>query len=222
MPSPLRTTQVGDETVGIFGAGGHGREVAWLARECWGDVVPIYFVVDQEYVTGTKRNGIPVVSLSEFSDSHPGAYVAMAIGDPVQRERCVATCASHGLRIVSLVHPRVAISPWVVAGEGCVVAAGTVLTTNIKLGRHVHINVGCSVSHDAAIGDFSTLSPGVHLAGWVTIGRRVFIGTGAVVRNGAPDRPIVIGDDAVIGAGACVVGDVAAATTVAGVPALPV
>lgn len=220
MPSSLSTTPVEGSIIGIFGAGGHGREMAWLARECWGDAVPLSFVVDQEGLAGTGRNGIPIVSLAEFTDRHPGAYMAIAIGDPADRERCVAKCRSRGLRPVSLVHPRVVRSPWVVAGEGCVVAAGAVLTTNIALGRHVHINVCCSVSHDAVIGDFSTLSPGVHLAGWVTMGRRVFIGTGAVVRNGAPGRPITIGDDAVIGAGACIVGDVHTGTTVAGVPAV--
>lgn len=222
MPNPLLTTRIANGAVGIFGAGGHGRELAWLARECWGGSVPLSFVVDREHITETERNGIRVVSLSEFSEGHPGAYIAIAIGDPAQRERCVATCRSHGFRSVSIVHPRVAMSPWVVAGEGCVVAAGAVLTTNIELGHHVHINVCCSVSHDAVIGDFSTLSPGVRLAGWVTMGRRVFVGAGAVVRNGASDRPIRIGDDAVIGAGACVVDDVPPGTTVVGVPAAPV
>jgi sugar O-acyltransferase (sialic acid O-acetyltransferase NeuD family) len=222
MRRPLATTRVEDGVVGIFGAGGHGRELAWLARECLGDGVPLFFVVDQAHVAGTEQNGVPVVSLSQFSDRHPGGYIAIAIGDPSKRERCVASCRSHGLRIVSLVHPRIAVSPWVAAGEGCVVAAGAVLTTNIELGHHVHINVCCSVSHDAVIGDFSTLSPGVHLAGWVTMGRRVFVGTGAVVRNGAPGRPIIIGDDVVIGAGACIVGDVPAGATVAGVPAVPI
>jgi sugar O-acyltransferase (sialic acid O-acetyltransferase NeuD family) len=221
MPERLATTFVGESVVGIFGAGGHGRELAWLARECWGEGTPLCFVVDDEKVPKAERNGIPVDSLSQFSGRHAGAYIAMAIGDPARRERCVAKCLACGLRTVSLVHPRVAVSPWVFAGEGCVVAAGAVLTTNIELGRHVHINVCCSVSHDAIIGDFSTLSPGVHLSGWVTMGRRVFVGTGAVMRNGTPGRPLTIGDDVVIGAGACVVADVPAGTTVAGVPAVP-
>jgi sugar O-acyltransferase (sialic acid O-acetyltransferase NeuD family) len=222
MHSRPRITDVGNGTIGIFGAGGHGRELAWLARECWGDAVHLRFVVDHEGLEGGERNGIPVMSISQFRDRHPGAHVVVAVGDPVLRERCVGNCSSHGLRFASLVHPGVMMSPCVDVEEGCVIAAGSVLTTNIELGRHVHINVCCSVSHDASIGDFCTLSPGVHLAGWITMGRRVFVGTGAVIRNGAPDRPIVIGDDVVIGAGACVIGDVASATTVAGVPASPI
>jgi sugar O-acyltransferase (sialic acid O-acetyltransferase NeuD family) len=220
MPSPLRTTDVGHAPIGIFGAGGHAREIAWLARQCW-SAATLSFVVDQDLLPGVERNEVPVMSLPHFSAAYPGAYVMMAIGDPVLREECVGKCSSHGLRFASLVCDGVVMSPWVVADEGCYVAPGTVLTTNIALGRHVHVNVCCSVSHDATIGDFSTLSPGVHLAGWVTLGRRVFVGTGAVIRNGTHDRPIVIGDEAVIGAGACVVRDVAARTTVGGVPAAP-
>ena len=222
MPDRLCTTAIEDVPVGIFGTGGHGRELAWLARECWGDAASLRFVVDQEYVGAGEHNGIAVMTLSQFSDRYPGAYVVAAIGDPLLRERCTSRCEAHGLRFASLVHPGVAISPWVVAEEGCMIAAGSVLTTNIALGRHVHVNVCCSVSHDAIIGDFSTLSPGVHVAGWVTMGRRVMIGAGAVVRNGAPDRSLLIGDDAVIGAGAWVIGDVVAGTKVAGVPAMPV
>src|SRR5438132_425467 len=64
--------------------------------------------------------------------------------------------------------------------------------------------------------------PGVHLAGWVNLGRRVFLGTGAVVKNGAPGHPIVIGDDAIIGAGACVIADIERNAKLAGVPARPI
>jgi sugar O-acyltransferase (sialic acid O-acetyltransferase NeuD family) len=178
-------------------------------------------VVDEEPSAQGQCNEIDVMSLSQFGARYPGAYVVMAIGDPVLRERCARKCDVRGLRFASLVHPGVVMSPFVVAGEGCVIAAGSVLTTNIALGRHVHVNVCCSVSHDAVLGDFSTLSPGVHLAGWITMGRRVLVGTGAVIRNGASDRRLVIGDDAVIGAGACVIGDVPEGITVAGVPATP-
>jgi len=81
------------------------------------------------------------------------------------------------------------------------------------------VNVDCTVSHDVDLGDFTTLSPGVHIAGWVSVGRGVFFGTGAVVKNGCRQRKIRINDGAIIGAGACVIGDVDRGATVVGVPA---
>ncbi len=50
----------------------------------------------------------------------------------------------------------------------------------------------------------------------VTIGRNVFIGTGAIILKGS-----AVGDNAIIGAGAVVKGSVAAGTTVIGNPARP-
>ena len=95
------------------------------------------------------------------------------------------------------------------------------MTTNIEIGAHAQINLACTIGHDVVAGDFLTLTPGVHISGSVRFGDRVYVGTGATFVNGTEDKPLIIGDDAVIGAGACVVKDVAAGTTVVGVPARP-
>ena len=203
----------------IFGAGASGREVAWLARECWGDELSLTFLVDRRDLVGIPQNGIPVTDLAHFANHFSDTPVTVAVGDPVLREECVQKCAVAGLEFATLVHPRVEASRWVSLGTDTIVCAGAILTTNITIGAHVHINVGCTVSHDANLADLVTLSPGVHISGWVNIGRRAFLGTGAVVINGSSERPIVIGDNAVIGAGACVIRDVAPGTTVVGVPA---
>lgn len=212
----------GAPAVGIFGAGASGREVAWLAEACLGTGVGITFIVDRPELAGHMVNGFPTVPVDEFAKKSSGTPVCVAVGDPADRERCVQVCSTLGLQFTSLIHPRVEMSRWVSIGEGTIVCAGSVLTTNISIGRHVHVNVDCTISHDAAIGDYSTLSPGVHIAGWVTLGRRVFLGTGANVINGSAERKLHIGDGAIVGAGACVIADVAAGETVVGVPAAPV
>jgi acetyltransferase-like isoleucine patch superfamily enzyme len=55
----------------------------------------------------------------------------------------------------------------------------------------------------------------------VFLGKRVYVGTGAVILNGTQLAPIIIEDDAVIGAGACVTKSVPGGITVVGVPAKP-
>lgn len=203
----------------IFGAGGHGREVAWLARQSWGEAVAIEFAVDRpEYLTDDV-DGIPVRLLSDCQASHDLRYVA-AVGDPAQRRGAVSACGALGLRATRLVHPRIEASASVALGVGSVVCAGSILTVDIDIGEHVHINVGCTVSHDAVIGDFSTLSPGVHVTGNVRIGNGVFIGAGACIVNGRAGKPLSIGDGAVVAAGACVTRSVEPGAMVAGVPAI--
>lgn len=205
----------------IFGAGGHGRELAWLARACFGDDLELTFIVDYGHLVGTNVDGIVVRHVEDFARESSDVPVAVAIGDPRARETCASACARLGLGAATLVHPRVELSRSVSVAGGAVVCAGSVLTVDVQVGRHVHVNVGCTVSHDVVLGDYTTLSPGVHIAGWVKTGRRVFIGTGAVVVNGSSDRPRMLGDDAVVGAGACVTRDVDPGALVVGVPAKP-
>ena len=206
----------------IFGAGASARETAWLAEQCLGERVELSFLIDLPDGAERASNGTAIVQLAEFAKRHPGTPSVVAIGNPSLRELCAKKCAVAGLSFATLIHPRIELSRWVEFGDGSIVCAGSTLTTNIVVGRHVHINVGCTVSHDARLGDFATLSPGVHVSGWVTIGSRAFIGTGAVIKNGSSAHPLVIGNDAVIGAGACVISNVEPYTKMAGVPARPI
>ncbi|WP_182379016.1 acetyltransferase [Nocardioides sp. WS12] len=202
----------------IFGAGGHGRELAWLARDVHGEDLDLVFLVDDESHLSGPVHGHPVRLLADVTRG--GLYVA-AIGDPAIRERAARACETAGLVATTLIHPRVEHSPDRVRfGPGSVVAAGSVLTTDIALGRHVHVNVGCTVSHDAVLEDYVTLSPGVHIAGHVTVERGAFLGTGVTVINGTATERLVIGAGAVVAAGAVVTGSVAPGALVAGVPAV--
>ena len=80
----------------------------------------------------------------------------------------------------------------------------------------MHLNVNAVVSHDCVIGDYVTLSPGVHLTGSVVVDDDVFFGTGAIVTPGRR-----IGRGAVVGAGSVVLDDVEAGARVSGAPARP-
>lgn len=202
----------------IFGAGGHGREIAWLAEQCLGNEIEIIHLVDHTDYLQASANGRSVVLLKDCEVYRGSSYVA-AVGDSKLRERAAQQCDAVGLVATTLFHPRNETSQWIEFGPGSVACANSVLTTNIAIGQHVHVNIGCTISHDVTIGDFSTLSPGVHVSGHVQIGRHVFVGTGANIINGNRENPLVIGDEVVVAAGACVTGSVAAGSIVAGVPA---
>ena len=205
------------ETLYIFGAGGFGREIAWLAGDVRGSTTDVVFLVDDaQYLTGPVDD-IEVRLVDDVEG--PGEYV-VAVGDAVLRRRAAAALDLRGLRATALVHPRTEHSSRVVFGPGSVVAVGTLMSTNIVLGAHVHLN-SCTIGHDVVLGDFVTISPGVNVSGNVVIERDAFIGTGANVIAGTPDRPLVIGAGAVVAAGATVIRAVEPGTLVAGVPAVP-
>ena len=195
----------------IYGAGGFAREIAGFAKNV------VCFVDDA--VQSFSINEIPVLSLEKARSSFPNARIVGGVGSPKVRELLMNKAKETGFEFTSLIHPNVEMTKWVEIGEGAVICAGNILTTNIWLQDHVQINMDCTIGHDVIMGDYSTLAPGVHLSGYVNLGKRVYIGTGANVINGTKDNPIIIGDDAVVGAGACVIKNVPSGDTVVGVPA---
>jgi sugar O-acyltransferase (sialic acid O-acetyltransferase NeuD family) len=209
--------------IAIYGAGGFAREVAWLVESCNISDEIVYSVVcfidDDKSKHGTLLNGIAMMGIDEAHQRFPKALVIGGVGVPKTRQLLMERASSFGFSFATLVHPRVEMSQWVEIGPGTVICAGNILTTNITLGRHVQINLDCTIGHDVIMGDYTTLAPGAHVSGWVHFGRRVYVGTGAVIINGTQDRPLTIGDDVVIGAGACVTKPIESGLTVVGVPA---
>lgn len=210
--------------IAIYGGGGFAREVAWLVEAC-NEARQLYHVVgfidDNQEAHGTELNGIPVIGLEVARKRFPDARVVGAVGTPKTRQIVIEKAAVAGFGFETIIHPRVERSRWIDIGLGTVICAGNILTVNITLGQHVQINLDCTIGHDVIMGDFTTLAPGVHVSGWVHFGKRVYVGTGAVFLNGTQDNPLVVGDDAIVGAGACVVKSVPPNTTVVGVPAKP-
>lgn len=202
----------------VVGAGGFGREVAWLASEI-SEQISIRFVVDSSGYLCEPINGVSVELITEISYQSTTLFV-VAVGDPQVRCNLAEKMKNLGFTATNLIHPTVQMSKHVSLGKGVIIAAGNILTTNIYLGDHTHINLACTIGHNVTIGSYTTLSPGVHVSGNVQIGQGVFIGTGAVIINGTVDKPLIIGNGAVIAAGACITKSVEAGAMMAGVPAL--
>ena len=203
----------------IFGGGGFAREVAWLARQTLGEHVELTMLVDHERYLTPAQNGTEVRLLRDARPG-PGSQFVVAVGDGSLRERAAKACEDARLVPATIVHPRVERSNFVEIGTGSIICAGSILTTNIHIESHVIVNLDCTVGHNVVIDDFATLSPGVHVSGYVTIGRGALIGTGATIIEGSASERLVIGAGAIVAAGACVTRSVEPGALVAGVPAV--
>ena len=199
----------------IYGPGGFGREVASFAR-MQGEVA---FISDSESEIGRRVHGVEVIGFDSLVER--GWPVCVAVADAATRRKLADRCRDAGLIEGE------AWAPTSVRGDGTAVSGGgifsdfTIITADVRIGRHFHANIYSYVAHDCIIGDFVTLAPRVCINGNTVIEDEVYVGTGAILRQGTQDKPLRIGRGALIGMGAVVTKDVAPGAVVVGNPARP-
>lgn len=208
----------------VFGASGFGREVMPFAREqllCSG-IAPERLVFVDDKPEAANINGYRVLTYREFLDT-PAAerHVSLSIANSTVRELLARRCAEDGVRSWSVSAANVVTMDEVQIGEGAILCPLVTLTSNICIGRQFHANLYSYVAHDCVIGDFVTFAPAVRCNGNIVIEDHAYIGTGAILKQGKPGQPLVIGRGAVIGMGAVVTKDVPPGMTVVGNPAKP-
>jgi len=199
----------------IVCGGGFAREVIWLARECSNEWDVIGVLDDTPALQSTKLCDIPVLgNIDEWVRFHNASFV-VALGSPRYRKTIVERMESQGkVTFGTLIHPSVNYSQYVSFGEGCIITAGCILTTQITLGRHCICNLSSTVGHDVTFGDYVTIAPQAAISGNVTLGSGVEICTGAVLIE-----KLSVGVGSFVGVGAVVTKPVPENVLIVGAPA---
>lgn len=210
------------DVFGVFGASGCGRGVMPLARQQLTQVGvgldQLVFVDDAP--ESAMLNGQRLLTYAQFLTTPARQrHVVLAIANSVVREKLAQRCAADGVRPWSVVAPNIVRMDAVELGDGAIISPFVTLTSNIRIGKYFHANLYSYVEHDCVVGDFVTFAPGVQCNGNVVIEDHVYIGAGAVLKQGRPGKPLVIGRGAVVGMGAVVTKSVLPGTTVVGNPA---
>lgn len=195
----------------IIGSSGHGKVVADIALKMkrWQRIA---FLDDDESVKfsiGLEVIGKSVDALHYIDDCD----IFVAIGNYITRENIQKILEEAGASVPVLIHPAAVIGEAVELGSGTVVMAGAVINCCTTIGKGSIINTGATIDHDNVIEDYVHISPGVHTAGTVKIGKGTWLGIGSVVINN-----VKITAGCIVGAGAVVIRDITEAGTYVGVP----
>ncbi|WP_082543174.1 acetyltransferase [Microbacterium sp. Root53] len=195
----------------LIGASGLAREVIAAGMP---DVVGV--LDDDPGMLGTLCGGVPVVGPAEDA-ARRDERLLVCIGPGRSRRQVVRRLDRAGVapeRYAVFVAPGARVGRSSVVGAGSILLDGAVVTADARLGRHVVLMPGCTVTHDDVLEDFATLAAGVSLGGGVRVGEAAYLGMNASVR---PYATVHAG--ATVGMGAVVLRDVPAGETWAGVPA---
>lgn len=208
--------------IAVYGAGGFGREVLMLIEQIneqenqW-DTIGFY---DDGKEKGDAINKFKVLGgIEELNKLEEEVYIVFAVGNPATKKSIIEKINNPNIKYPILIHPNAQIGnkEYVNIGEGSIVTAGCIITVNIEIGKHVILNLSCTVGHDTVIKDYCSFMPSINISGEVLIKEGVYVGTGAKIIN-----QLEIGEETIVGAGAVVSKNIPARCTAVGVPAKPI
>lgn len=206
----------------IIGAGGFGREVAWLVERI-NEIEPTWnlkgFIDNNTAIHGSLQDDYSVIGGCDYlMNITQEVWVVCAVGSAKIRKKIIEKLKNYAnVKFATLIDPSVMSSERVDIGEGSIICAGTIITVDISIGSHVIINLDCTIGHDDIIHDFVTIYPSVNVSGNVVVGECAELGTGMQIIQGKS-----IGRESIIGAGAVVIRDIPEKCTAVGSPAKPI
>jgi len=202
----------------VFGTGVFPTTLAELLRD-EGDLEPVGFCVDREYLSDDQHEGLPVVAFDEVDERFPPSRVSAivplgALRMTTFRAEVCSRFEERGYRLTSWISRRANVWSRLETGPNTIIMPGASVHPFASLGRDVTIRVNAVVAHHCRVEDHTTLTNGVLLGGMSRIGHNSTLGLGAVVRDGITVAPFTF-----VGAGAVVVSDTEEDGIYVGVPA---
>ena len=173
------------------------------------------FVSDKREAVGTRIFGVDVVDFDKIGNRK----VVIALADHKTRREIVNICKKTGHGFSTLIAPNSAIGKDVSLSIGGIISQYSCITASAIVGEHFHANIYSYVAHDCIIGDYVTFAPRVCCNGHVHIGDGAYVGTGAVLKPGSAEKPLLIGAGSIVGMGAVVTSNVPEGAVVIGNPA---
>ena len=201
--------------LGIYGAGGLGREVYILAKKInqnrsrWTEIV---FIDDANNIT--EMQGKRVLTLSAIVQEYSELEVVIAVGEPSVREILYKRVKEHDISLATVIHPQIYIDETTKIGDGVVICEGVTITCDVTIGDNSYIQPHAVIGHDISIGMHTVISANCHIGGTNKIGNRVYMG----FLSGTKEH-LTIGNDVICSAGAIVFRDMPDEVIAVGNPA---
>jgi sugar O-acyltransferase (sialic acid O-acetyltransferase NeuD family) len=206
--------------LGIYGAGGFGKEVYDVAcrqnkiNHVWDSI----FFIDDFRENGSDCYLSKVFTLKYVSETFnkDNLEVVIAIGEPAVRIVLRIKLIESGIKLATVIDPSAIISPSAILGAGVIVTSDCIVASSVIVGENVAINVKSIVGHDIVLANDVVISSMVNIGGACKIGLGSYLGMGCLIKEG-----LEIGDEVIVGMGSVVHHNIPSGMIALGNPARP-
>lgn len=205
-------------SLGIYGAGGFGREILDRVREIQlaKDVYSDIYFIDDTMIPGTWIDNTPVLDFLNAKEvlRSKDCKILVGMGDAHIRSVVGKRLLENDFKLGKLICQSAIISESATIEAGAIVSPWVLVSHNARIGLNTAVNIQAIIGHDVTIGKNCSISSMVNIGGGSAIGDNVYIGMGALIKE-----KITIGDNSIIAMGAVVYNDMPSNVIAVGNPA---
>ncbi|MBK8486691.1 MAG: hypothetical protein IPL48_02775 [Bacteroidetes bacterium] len=198
----------------IIGAGNVGGFLVYNQNLFEEQYNLIGFLDDDENKLGKEFYGLKVIgNVEHLFTLNKDIEVAIGINYPKAKREVFEKIKNNGNPFPSFVANKAWLSNSVSTGKGVILYPGVSINYESVIEDFVIMNMNCAIGHNCTVSKFSSLAPGVNLAGFTFIEEAVNVGIGVSTKQN-----IRIGKNSVIGGQTMIINDVVPESKIVGVP----